>query len=141
MKKVIFSLLLAFGMIATVNAQKAKYLPIVTGDTVIASSSLDTVFKSIPATGSWRTLTVGIDGTKVSGTITAKAYLYGSLNGGLTYNLLDSTTAFANSAGLQTKFIEKTTVGYDLYRVQVRQPTSAGSTESLAVKVWYLFRP
>ena len=139
MKKIIFSLLLAFGMIATVNAQKAVQLPLVAGDSIITSTSLDTVSKVVPVTAGYSALTFQVVGTKVSGTITAKAYLYGSLDG-TNYILTDSASAFANSAGAQSVYFYKTAPGFTYYKIQVRNVGGATSSESLALKFWMVAR-
>lgn len=123
----------------TANAQRATLLPTIAGDTVSTSTSLDTVSKVITATAGYSAMGIQVVGTKVSGTITAKAYLYGSLDGSA-YNLTDSATAFANSAGAQSVWFTKVTTPYTYYKVQVRNVGGATSTEALAVKVYYVFR-
>lgn len=139
MKKMILLVVMIAGMFAFTHAQTATTLPIAAGDTVITSSSLDTVNKTITVTAGYSALGIQVRGTKVSGTITAKAYLYCSLDG-VNYNLTDSSAAFANTAGAQSVWFTKQTTPYVYYRVQVRPPTSAGSTESLAVRVLYVLR-
>lgn len=134
-------MLMSFCLIASSRAQfgTAKLMTIVAGDTVSTSSSLDTVSKVITATAGYSAMGIQVIGTKVSGTITAKAYLYGSLDGSA-YLLTDSATAFANSAGAQSVFFTKTTTPYVYYKVMVRNVGATTSTEALAVKVYYTLR-
>lgn len=141
MKKFI-SLMLVIGLfITSATAQKASLMAIATGDTVSTSSALDTVSKVITVTAGYSALGIQVVGTKVSGTITAKAYLYGSLDGS-TYAVTDSASAaFANSAGAQSVFFTKTGgLPYVYYKVQVRNVGATTSTEALAVKVYYVLR-
>jgi hypothetical protein len=139
MKKLLILMLVVIGFI-NAQAQSATLMPLVAGDTVSTSASLDTVFKTIPATGSYNTLGIQVNYTKISGTVASKAYLYSSLDGS-NYNLTDSASAaFTNTAGTQAVWFTKTSVPYTYYKIQVRQPTSGGSTESGQVKVYYVFR-
>lgn len=139
MKKVLF-LMLVIGLTAfTASAQRATLLPTIAGDTVSTSSSLDTVSKVITVTAGYSALGIQVVGTKVSGTITAKAYLYGSIDG-TNYVLTDSAAAFANSAGAQSVVFTKTATPYVFYKVQVRNVNTISSTEALAVKVYYVAR-
>lgn len=141
MKKILFVLVTLIGLLSftSVNAQRATLMPTVAGDTVSTSSSLDTVSKVITITDGYSALGIQVVATKVSGTITSKAYLYGSLDG-TTYVITDSSSAFANSAGAQSAFFTKSSTPYVYYKVQVRPPTSGTTTEALAVKVYYVAR-
>jgi hypothetical protein len=140
MKK-IFLIGLMVGLLFTTQsyAQRATQFPIVAGDTVITSTTADTVSKVITATAGYSALGIQVTATKVSGTVTAKAYLYSSLDG-TTYNLTDSATAFANASGAQSVWFTKTTTPYVYYKVQVRNVGTISSTESLAIKVHYVLR-
>ena len=140
MKK-IFAIALMIGLTLSfgANAQRATTFPIIAGDTVITSSSLDTVNKVITVTAGYSALGIQVIATKVSGTVTAKAYLWGSLDG-TTYNLTDSATAFANAAGVQAVWFTKLTTPYVFYKVQVRNVGTIASTESVAVSVKYVLR-
>ena len=141
MKKILFVLVMMAGLLSftSVNAQRATLIPIVAGDTVSTSSSLDTVSKVIPITDGYSALGIQVVATKTAGTITSKAYIYGSLDG-TNYVITDSSAAFANAAGAQSVVFTKTSTPYVYYKVQVRPPTSATSTEGLAVKVYYVAR-
>lgn len=144
MKKLFGFLLLVIGLSWNSNAQSGVNsgytFPLKAGDTVITSSSLDTVFKVIPATNGYASLAVRVRATKISGTISSKMYLYGSLDG-VTYVVTDSTTAFADAAGAQDKYIIKTGgLPYSHYQVQVRPPTSAATTESLKTSVTFVLK-
>lgn len=126
-------------LFTTSYAQRASYIPIVEGDTVSTSSSLDTVSKVLTVTAGYSALGIQVVGTKTAGTITSKAYIYSSLDGN-NYLLTDSSAAFANAAGAQSVFFTKTTTPYVYYKIQVRPPSSATTTEGLAVKVYYVLR-
>lgn len=143
MKKFISLMLMSIVLLIASPTQaqfgSAKQMAIATGDTVSTSASLDTVSKIITATAGYAALGIQVIGTKVSGTITSKGYLYGSLDGS-TYNLTDSSAAFANAAGAQSVWFTKVTTPYVFYKVQVRPPSSATTTEVLAVKVYYTLR-
>lgn len=139
MKKGIFCVLVSLVMAFTANAQRATLMATVVGDTVSTSASLDTVSKVITITGGYSALGIQVVGTKVSGTITAKAYLYGSLDGN-NYQLTDSSAAFANTSGAQSVWFTKTSTPYVYYKVQVRNVGGTTSTEALAVKVYYVAR-
>lgn len=139
MKNFILFMLVSLILTTTSQAQKATLFPTVAGDTVSTSSSLDTVSKVITVTAGYSAMGIQVTGTKVSGAITSKAYLYSSLDGTI-YNLTDSSAAFANTAGAQSVFFTKTTTPYVYYKVQVRPPSTVPTTESLAVKVYYVLR-
>lgn len=141
MKKLISMLLMSM-IIFSAQAQvpgRATQLAIVAGDTVSTSASLDTVFKTIPVTAGYSAFGIQVVGTKTAGTITSKAYLYSSLDDN-NYLLTDSSAAFANTAGAQSVWFTKTTTPYVYYKIQVRPPSSATSTEGLAVKIYYVLR-
>lgn len=143
MKKILILMVMIAGLLSitdTAKAQRPTLMATVAGDTVITSASLDTVSKTISITAGYSALGIQVVGTKVSGTITAKAYLYSSLDGSA-YAVTDSATAFANSAGAQSVFFTKTGgLPYGYYKVMVRNIGASGSTESLAVKVYYVLR-
>lgn len=140
MKKFLFLAAVIVALSLSATAQKAQLFPIIAGDTISTSASLDSVTKEIPVTAGYSALGIQVEGTKVSGTITAKAYLYSSLNGS-TYTLTDSSAAFANSAGAQSVFFTKTGgLPYAYYKIQVRNVGGTTSTEVLAIKVYYVLR-
>lgn len=138
--KMISLLVLVIASALSMQAQRAVLFPTIFGDTVITSTSLDTVQKVITVTAGYSAMGIQVNATKVSGTITAKAYLYSSLDG-TNYNLTDSAAAaFANSAGVQSVWFTKTAPSYVYYKVMVRNIGLTGSTESLAVKVYYTLK-
>ncbi|HUR65459.1 MAG TPA: hypothetical protein VMZ03_03845 [Chitinophagaceae bacterium] len=136
MKKFFF-LLLAVGIACSTMAQRATLFPLIAGDTISTSAALDTVTKVITATAGYATLGIQVNALKVSGTITAKAYLYSSQDG-VTYNLTDSATAFANSAAAQSVWFNKIDPTYVYYKVQVRNVGTIASTEVLALRFYYV---
>ena len=137
MKKLIFLFALVIAFSTVTNAQRAKQIPVVAGDTVSTSTSLDTVSKVISATAGYSAIGIQVVGTRISGTVTAKAYLYGSLDGS-NYIITDSSAAF--TTGTVSYAFLKTTSPYTHYKVQVRTVGTTASTEVLAVAVWYVLR-
>lgn len=138
MKKLI-SLLLVIGIAFTSLAQTATLLPLIAGDTISTSSSRDTVAKVITATAGYSVASFEIGGTKISGTVSLKAYLYGSVLG-TNYNLIDSSAAFANQTTNAAWFI-KTTPGYNYYKVTVQDPIGGStSTQAVQVRVGYVLK-
>lgn len=121
------------------QAQRATLFPLIAGDTVSTSSSRDTVTKIINATAGYSALGIQVNATKISGTVSAKAYLYSSLDG-TNYNLTDSSAAFANQT-TNVVWFTKTTTPYTYYKVTVQDPIGgATSTQSVQVKVYYVLR-
>lgn len=138
MKKFI-SLLLVMGIVFTGIAQTATQMPLLVGDTISTSTSRDTVAKVIQATAGYSVASFEITGTKISGTVSLKAYLYGSLLG-TNYNLIDSSAAFANQTTNSAWFI-KTPPGYNYYKVSVQDPIGgATSTQAVQVRVAYVLK-
>jgi hypothetical protein len=139
MKKLFSLLLLVVGIAMTTEAQRATLLPLIAGDTVSTSSSRDTVTKVITATAGYSALGIQVNATKISGTVSAKAYLYSSLDG-TNYNLTDSSAAFANQT-TNVVWFTKTTTPYVYYKVTVQDPIGgATSTQAVQVRVYHVFR-
>jgi fructose-specific component phosphotransferase system IIB-like protein len=139
MKKFL-SLLLVAGLFTAseAKAQSATLMPLVAGDSISTSSSLDTVSKVISATAGYSALGIQVVTTKVSGTVAGKAYLYSSLDG-TNYVVTDSSSAFANPT-TNTAFFTKVTTPYTYYKVQVRGADGAASTQVNIVRVYYVAR-
>lgn len=139
MKKFIILSMLAMVVGMATQAQRATLFPLIAGDTVSTSSSRDTVTKIINATAGYSALGIQVNATKISGTVSAKAYLYSSLDG-TNYNLTDSSAAFANQT-TNVVWFTKTTTPYTYYKVTVQDPIGgATSTQSVQVKVYYVLR-
>jgi hypothetical protein len=143
MKKFMLLMVMIAGLLSftqKAHAQSATLMQLSAGDTISTTTSLDTVSKVITATAGYSALGIQVVGTKVSGTITQKAYLYSSLDGSA-YVLTDSATAFANSAGAQSVWFTKTAgLPYTYYKVQVRNIGASTSTESMIVRVYYVLK-
>lgn len=137
MKKFIATLLV-FGIAIASFAQRATLMPVAAGDTIVASSSSDTVTKIITATAGYSALGIQVNTTKVSGTISLKAYLYGSLDG-TNYNLTDSSSAFADQT-TNVAYFTKVTTPYVYYKVQVRPMGAASTTQNARVRIYYVLR-
>jgi len=139
MKKFIILSLLALVIGITTQAQRATLMSTVAGDTISTSASRDTVSKVITATAGFSALGIQVNATKISGTVSAKAYLYSSLDG-TNYNLTDSSAAFANQT-TNVVWFTKTTTPYVYYKVAVGDPLGATtSTQSVKVQVYYVLR-
>ncbi len=141
MKKfgILLVMIVAMLSFTEVKSQNATLMSLAAGDTVATSTSLDTVSKVISVTAGYSALGIQVKATKVGGTVTAKAYLYSSLDGSA-YNLTDSATAFANASGAQSVWFTKITTPYTYYKVQVRPPGSTATSETLAIRVYYVLR-
>ena len=138
MKKIITLLLFVVGIAMATQAQRATLMPLAAGDTIVASSSMDTVTKIITASAGYSALGIQVNATKASGTVSLKAYLYGSLDG-TNYNLTDSSSAFADQT-TNVAYFTKTTTPYVYYKVQVRPMGLASTTQNVRVRVYYVAR-
>jgi hypothetical protein len=137
MKKFL-ALILVAGIALSAASQTATLMPLKAGDTLVTSSSKDTVTKVITATAGYSALGIQVNATKVSGTINAKAYLYSSLDG-TNYNLTDSSAAFADQT-TNVAWFTKVTTPYTYYQVQVRNSTGVNTTQSAIVRIYYVLR-
>lgn len=139
MKKVMFLMVMMATMLSfTSKAQNATLMPLVANDTIIASGNADTVSKVINVTSGYGVMGVQVNATKISGTVALKAYIYGSMDG-TNYVISDSSAAFADQASNVVQF-SKTTPAYTYYKVMVRPPTTAASTQSVIIRVYYVLR-
>lgn len=138
MRKFLIVLLLSVGFAAAVQAQSASVFPTVAGDTLVMSSSSDTVTKTKQFTAGYSALGFQVNVSKVSGTVIGKAYLYSSLDGS-NYVVTDSSAAFTDQA-TNVAFFTKVTTPYTYYKVQVRPAGAATGTMSAIVKVYYVAR-
>lgn len=133
MKRIISLLVVMVGLTISANAQKAVMQPVAVGDTIITSGSTDTVFHYVDATAGYSAMTIHINGTKLSGTTALKAYLATSGDNGASYVVTDSSVAFTDVAVIQ---FSKTPPAFSRYQIQVHQPTSAASTQSVKLRFW-----
>jgi len=139
MKKLAFLVTVCILAAVASYSQSATQMALVAGDTLVASSSRDTVTKIFSNTSAGSVVGVEIKGTKISGTISAKAYIYGSLTGA-SYNLIDSSAAFADQATNYVWF-NKSLLGYTSYKVTVESPKGgATGTQSMQVRVSYAIK-
>lgn len=138
MKKIFALVLLVIALSFNSKAQNATLMPLVVGDTISASSGLDTVSKNISVTAGYSALGIQVVATKISGTVSLKAYLYESLDG-TNYVVSDSSAAFADQTTNVAQFT-KTTTPFTYYRVQVRPATGAATTQAVKVRVYYVLR-
>lgn len=120
------------------KAQQATLFPLLAGDSISTSNSLDTVSKTIGVTAGYSSLAIQVVTTKISGTVAGKAYLYSSMDGS-NYVLTDSSAAFANQT-TNTALFSKTAPPYRYYQVQVRTQGVDGSTQVNRVRVYYVLR-
>lgn len=140
MKKFLILLSVVVGIASTTMAQRATLFPLAAGDTLTTSSSRDTVTKIINVTAGYSALGIEIKGTKTSGTISAKAYLYGSLSGD-DYELTDSSAAFANQTSNVVWFKKTGGLPYVFYKVTVQDPIGGTtSSQGMQVRVRYVLR-
>lgn len=131
MKKFI-ALLLVCGIALSSIAQRATLMPLITGDTVVNTA---TVNKSFTVTAGYSAAGVQIVITKILGTVAGTTKLQGSLNG---TNWEDIGSAFTHTdVASQAKLFTITGgVGYTYLRT-----TSTGSgTMSASVRIYYVLR-
>lgn len=143
MKKILAILIMTAGMLSFTNESKAQYgeaalFPLIAGDSISTSSSLDTVSKVFRTTAGYSAIGVQVNGTRISGTVTVKAYLYGSMDG-TNYVVTDSSAAFDNS-GTSARFFTKVTSPYTYQKIQVRGPDGAASTQLIRMRFYYTIR-
>lgn len=127
---------LSFGIAS--QAQSATLIPLAAGDTLSMSSSRDTVSKVIRATAGYSAIGIQVNMTKLSGTATGKAYLYGSLDG-TNYVISDSSAAFTDITTNVAQFT-KSSSPFTHYKVEVRPMGAATGTQSAIVRVYYVLR-
>jgi hypothetical protein len=138
MKKIMFLLALVIGFAMTSHAQRGSQFPLIAGDSINTVASLDTVFKTLPVTAGYSSMSIQVNTTKISGTISGKAYLYGSVDG-VNFILSDSSAAFADQTTNIAQFT-KTAPAFPYYQIQVRQMGNSPSTQVNRVVVWYALR-
>lgn len=140
MKKLFFLVVMLTGLFAAtqMQAQNATLLPLQVGDTLVMSTSSDTVTKVIRATAGYSALGIQANVTKLSGTVAGKAYLWSSLDG-TNYVLTDSSAAFTDQTTNIAQFTKLTTP-FTHYRVMVKPTGGNTATYSAIVRVWYVVR-
>lgn len=131
------SMVLLFAVTEKVAAQTPTLMTLVAGDTLTTSSSVDSVTKVITVTSGYSALGIQVNFAKISGTVNAKAYLMGSVDG-TNYIVSDSSAAFANGDNV-VQFTKSSTPFYK-YKVEVRNSTGAATTQSGIVRVYYIAR-
>lgn len=137
MKKIVFLMVLVAGMVANAIAQQFSTLQLVAGDTLVMSTSSDTVSKVISATAGYSSAAFKVKLTELSGTTACKAYLYGG--DGTDFILTDSSTAFADQTTNYAWFT-KVTTPYSHYKVEVRPMGAATASFQGIVRVSYCFK-
>lgn len=139
MKKLLFliSLFCLLSFIDTSAQRGTQMSNTASSDTLITSASKDTVTKIITATAGYSSLGIQVNATKISGTVDAKAYLSGSIDG-VNYTTTDSSSAFSD--GNNYVWFTKSTTPYVFYKVDVRNSIGANTTQTVAVTVWYVAR-
>lgn len=142
MKKfIVFMLLGLLAFIAPTiesKAQNATLISLAAGDTLSQAASSDTVSKVIRVTSPASSFAIQVNQTKLSGTGSGKAYLYGSLDG-TNYVLTDSSSAFTDVTTNVAQFT-KTPAPYTYYKVQARPMGAATGTQSAIVRIYYVIR-
>lgn len=130
-------MLMVIGLSISSQAQNATLMPLVPGDTVNATSALDTVTKTISVTAGYSVMGIQVNATKISGTVSLKAYIYGSLDG-TNYIVSDSSGAFSDGSAVYQ--FTKSDPAFTSYKVQVRPATGAATTQSVKIRVYYVLR-
>ena len=131
MKKFI-ALTLVCGIALSSMAQRATTMPLVAGDTVVNTA---TVNKSFPVTSGYSAAGVQIVLTKISGTVAGTTKLQGSLNGS---NWEDIGSAFTHTdVASQAKLF---TVTSGMPYTYLRTTSTGSGTMSAKVTVYYVLR-
>lgn len=140
MKKFLLLFSVVIGMLITTSAsaQRATLFPLLAGDSISTSAALDTVAKTFTVTAGYSAIGVQVVTTKISGTVSGKAYLYASMDG-TNYVLTDSSAAFADQT-TNTAIFSKATAPFTYYQVQVRQMGGSTTTQVNRVRVYYVLR-
>ena len=133
-------MVLVIGFSLSTMAQNVRCFPATANtDTIITSSSRDTVTKTINVSAGYSALGIQVTTTKTSGTVAGKAYLYSSIDG-INYTLTDSSAAFANQT-TNTAFFTKLNTPFAFYRVTVQDAIGGStSTQVNAVRICYTLR-
>jgi hypothetical protein len=137
MKKIGIILVMIVATLSFTNSANAQWKTFgtVAGDTVIAASARDTVNKVIPLTAGYSSVAIKVEYTKISGTVSLKAYIYPG--DGTDYEVAsDSSAAFSDASGVV--YFTKTSTPYSHYKVQIRPATGAATTQSAKIVVKYL---
>lgn len=137
MKNIFITMLLMI-LTSLAFSQSAVQMPLKAGDTLSAVSAVDTVTRYISATAGYSAMAIQVIATKQSGTVSAKAYLYGSLDG-TNYTLTDSSAAFTDIT-TNVAYFTKVTTPYTKYKVQVRPATTVATTQGVLVTIWYVLK-
>jgi hypothetical protein len=137
MKKFLILLAVVVGIASTTVAQSFTLLPLKAGDTLVMSSSSDTVSKVISATAGYSAAAFKVKLTELSGTTACKAYLYGG--DGTDFNLTDSSAAFADQT-TNIAWFTKQTAPYSHYKVEVRPVGNVTATFSGIVRISYVYK-
>lgn len=137
MKKLLILLLVVVGMLSTAHSQTFKLMDLKAGDTLVMSSSADTVSKVITATAGYSSAAFKVKLTELSGTTACKAYLYSG--DGTDYLLTDSSAAFTDQT-TNIAWFTKVTTPYSHYKVEVRPVGGNTATFSGIVRISYLFK-
>lgn len=128
-------MLLAVMMVGLLSITNAQYKPLATvaGDTIITSSSRDTVVKYVSVTGDYSTASFKVKYTKISGTVALKAYIYPGDGTDYETAATDSSAAFSDASGYL--YLNKAAPPYTHYRIEFRNPNGAVSTQSVKIVV------
>jgi hypothetical protein len=137
MKKIVALIVMVAGIAISSTAQTFKTLELKAGDTLVMSSSSDTVSKVIPATAGYSAATFKVKLTELTGTTACKAYLYGG--DGTDFELTDSSAAFADQT-TNIAWFKKATTPYSHYKVEVRPVAFATASFTGIVRISYVFK-
>jgi len=130
MKKLLIALSMVVGMVSTTMAQQATLMPLVAGDTVVNTA---TVNKQFTSTAGYSATGVQIVITKISGTVAGTTKLQGSLNGS---NWEDIGSAFTHTdVATQAKLF---TITGGVPYTYLRTTSTGSGTMSARVRVYYV---
>lgn len=134
MKKLFFALMLLIGMAHISNAQVPVLMPLVAGDTIANTGTVNKVFTT---TGNYATVGIQVVVTKISGTVGGTVTPQVSMDG-VNYVTMPGATALTNTDQTTNTAVWSLTGGVPWRYFRVR---GAGTgTMSAVMRVYYVFR-
>ena len=137
---------IAISISASAQAGRAYTMPTIAGDTLTASSSVDTVAKTFTVTGGYSSMGIQVDAKVISGSVSnGKAYLFRSFDG-YNYKVVDSASYTAVPSWALTTATATHVAQFDVSNPPVGTnyyvvcTTGAAATTSTAIKVKYTLR-
>lgn len=135
MKKIflLFTALLFISIAAHAQFGSGVKIPLAVGDTILNTT---TVSKTISATGGYSGSVIQVKAASQTGTVAGTARLFGSTDGGTTYDRINPTDSVIFSASVLHYTFKVTGPLPPLVKIQV----IGTGTQHTLVSVWYVLR-